>query len=116
MPKMTLLEDEIGGSPRARQQLRARVLHVINGEHYAGAERVQDLLAARLPEFGYEVGFACVKPVQFPNLRKSTQTPLYDLSMRSRIDLRAAWELRRIIRQDGYELLHAHTPRSLLVA
>ena len=26
-----------------------RVLHVINGEHYAGAERVQDLLAKRLP-------------------------------------------------------------------
>ena len=27
-----------------------RVLHVINGEYYAGAERVQDLLAKRLPE------------------------------------------------------------------
>ena len=33
-----------------------RVLHLINGEHYSGAERVQDLLAIRLPEFGFEVG------------------------------------------------------------
>ena len=33
---------------------RCRVLHVINGEHYAGAERVQDLLAATLPELGFE--------------------------------------------------------------
>ncbi len=29
------------------------VIHVINGEHYSGAERVQDLLAQRLPEFGF---------------------------------------------------------------
>jgi len=25
---------------------KGRILHVINGEHYSGAERVQDLLAA----------------------------------------------------------------------
>ena len=36
-----------------RRQATADVLHVINGEHYAGAERVQDLLAKRLPEFGF---------------------------------------------------------------
>ncbi len=42
-----------------------RVLHVINGEHYSGAERVQDLLATTLPEFGYDVAFACVKPGSF---------------------------------------------------
>ena len=44
-----------------------RVLHLINGEHYSGAERVQDLLARELPQFGYEVGFACVKPFRFPD-------------------------------------------------
>ena len=46
-----------------------KVLHVINGEHYSGAERVQDLLAQHLPAFGYEVGFACVKPDRFPQAR-----------------------------------------------
>ena len=40
---------------------KARVLHLINGEHYAGAERVQDLLALRLADYGYESAFACVK-------------------------------------------------------
>jgi glycosyltransferase involved in cell wall biosynthesis len=100
----------------ARRRHLTPVLHVINGEHYAGAERVQDLLALRLPELGYEVGFACVKPGRFPELRKSTQTSLYELSMRSRFDLRAAWELARIVRREDYELLHAHSPRSLLVA
>ena len=54
----------------------ARVLHLINGEHYSGAERVQDLLALRLPEFGYEVEWACVKPDLFPVQRQAQETPL----------------------------------------
>jgi len=92
-----------------------RVLHVINGEHYAGAERVQDLLALRLPEFGVEVGFAVVKPGLFGRRRWSQQTPLYETPMRGRFDLRPAWRLARIIRQENYALIHAHTPRTLLV-
>lgn len=95
---------------------RVRVLHVINGEHYAGAERVQDLLALRLAEFGYEVGFACVKPDRFPALRQSREAPLHELHAASRMDPRAAWSLLGIIRREGYALVHAHTPRSLLAA
>lgn len=52
-----------------------RVLHVINGEHYAGAERVQDLLAAGLGEFGVEVGLACLKPGQFAEKRQARLAP-----------------------------------------
>jgi len=93
-----------------------RVLHVINGEHYAGAERVQDLLAQRLGGMGIEVGLACLKPDQFPRLRTCRQVPLYRVPMRGRFDLRATAALVRIVRREGYQILHAHTPRSLLVA
>ena len=92
-----------------------RVLHVINGEHYAGAERVQDLLALRLPEFGFEVSFASLKPGQFSARRQAKQTPLLDAAMRSRFDVRVAWRLAERIRADGYALVHAHTPRSALI-
>ena len=70
-----------------------RVLHVINGEHYAGAERVQDLLAARLPEFGTQVHFVCVKPDRFPTTRHCQTAPLTLMPMRFRFDLRprGAW-------------------------
>src|SRR4051812_13184847 len=51
-------------------------LHLVNGEHYSGAERVQDLLARQLPQFGCEVGFACVKPERFPNARETKTAPL----------------------------------------
>ena len=93
-----------------------KVLHIINGEHYAGAERVQDLLAGQLGSLGYPVGLACVKPDQFPKLRQAADAPLYEVPMRSRFDL---WPVRRliaIIREEGYQLLHAHTPRTLLLA
>jgi len=93
-----------------------RVLHVINGQYYSGAERVQDLLAERLPELGFEVGFACVKPDRFPAARHSQQAPLYVVPMCSRLDLRAAWRIAKIVRREGYAILHAHTPRSALVA
>jgi glycosyltransferase involved in cell wall biosynthesis len=93
-----------------------RVLHVINGEHYSGAERVQDLLGACLPEFGVSAGFACLKPGKFATARRSTECPLYDVRMGSRFDLRAGWRLASVIRREGYQIVHAHTPRSLMVA
>jgi len=92
-----------------------RVLHVINGEFYSGAERVQDLLGSQLPQFGVTVGFACVKPDRFPRMRRSQDVPLYEIPMRSRFDFRAVWRLVQIIRREGYQIVHAHTPRTALV-
>lgn len=94
---------------------KARVLHFINGEHYSGAERVQDLLAMRLPELGYQVGLACVKPKLFPQMFQAKDVPLYQVGMRSRFDLAAIRKLRDIIRRDKYDILHSHTPRTVMI-
>ncbi len=93
---------------------KTKIMHVINGEFFSGAERVQDVLALRLPDYGYEVSFACVKPEKFSACRNSTG-PLFELGMKSKYDLAPAWEIARIIRRDGYVLLHTHTPRAVLV-
>ena len=103
-----------GASPPARNA--QPVLHVINGEHYSGAERVQDLLAACLPEYGYAVEFACLKPDRFPEARQTASAPLFEFPMQHRFDLRPVWPLIRLIRRRKYRLLHAHTPRSALLA
>lgn len=92
-----------------------RVLHVVNGEHYAGAERVQDLLARRLPAAGVSVAFACLKPGQFVRARES-DVPLFEVPMRNRFDLRAVWRLVRIVREGKFDLLHSHSTRTALVA
>jgi len=94
---------------------RTKVLHIINGEFYSGAERVQDLLAIRLPEFGYDCGFACLKPRLFPEKRNARNVPLHDVSMRSKLDLSVIGKISEIVRGEGYSLLHTHTPRAALM-
>jgi len=91
-----------------------RVLHIINGEFFAGAERVQDLLAQQLPNFGDEVGFACLKNGVFGQYRRST-CPMAVLPMRSRLDMTIAARVTEHARAGGYQLIHTHTPRSALV-
>ena len=91
-----------------------RVLHVINGEHYSGAERVQDLLAQELPAEGFAVTFACVKPDRFPEARKTQSALLFRTPMRGRFDWQCGRRLAQLVRQEQFELVHCHTPRSLL--
>ncbi|MBC8350766.1 MAG: glycosyltransferase [Planctomycetes bacterium] len=90
-------------------------MHVINGEHYSGAERVQDLLGQHLPVFGYQAAFACVKPGKFGEKRHHQDSPIYEVPMAGRWDVRVARKLSQIILAEGFSLVHAHTPRSAAV-
>lgn len=92
-----------------------RVLHVINGEHFAGAERVQDLLAARLPDFGFEVGFVALKQGAFAVHRKTKSAPCVSAAMMGPWDVSAAWRAASLIREAECALIHTHTPRSLVI-
>jgi len=92
-----------------------KVLHLINGEHYSGAERVQDLLASRLPEFGFDCAFACVRPDKFLERRVSRDVPLHVTPMRSRIDMRLVRRIAGLVERHDYQILHAHTPRTVLI-
>jgi glycosyltransferase involved in cell wall biosynthesis len=95
---------------------RTRVLHVINGEVYGGAERALDHLAQHLGRFGFDVVMACLKPGLFPKVRHCRSVPLVEVPMRSRFDLRPVRALVEMVRSGGFQLLYAHTARSALVA
>ena len=41
--------------------------------------------------------------------------PLTSLPMRFRFDLRPAWRMARMIREQHFDLIHTHTPRAILV-
>jgi glycosyltransferase involved in cell wall biosynthesis len=92
-----------------------KVLHLINGEFYAGAERVQDLLALQLERHGFAVSFACLKDGIFAARRRAQQVPLYPMPMSSRYDLALCLRLARLARSGSFGLLHSHTPRSALI-
>ena len=90
------------------------VLHVINGEHYAGADVCRPAGPAtrqvRLPG-----RISCLERGQFAAMRKCSDAPLYDLAMKHRLDLSPVWQLADIIRGEGYRLIHTHTARSAVV-
>jgi len=90
-----------------------RVLHIINGEHYSGAERVQDLLALGLTENGIECAFAVLKRGRFGCVRKST-SELRDFS--SGHGLLQAKRIAAYAKAGRFSAIHSHTPRSALVA
>lgn len=102
-------------SPQPPAPRLVRVLHIINGDHYAGAERVQDLLAARLPEFGFEAAFALLKGGAFAQARACKSAKLYDTPMRGRLDVRQIRHIAEIARREEYALIHAHTARSAMI-
>lgn len=99
-------------SPQAAPQ-RRRSLFLINGEHYAGAERVQDLLACQLPALGWDVDFACLKPVAFPAAMTACDSRLFEVPMRSRFDVRQVRQIAALLQE--YDVLHTHTVRSAMI-
>ncbi len=92
-----------------------RVLHVINGEHFSGAERVQQLLGKRLPEFGVQAEFACIKPGKFASMCELNPDWVHSFPMKSRWDLATIDRIAQLVKEREFDLLHAHTPRSALV-
>lgn len=95
-----------------------RVLHVVNGEHFSGAERVQSHLGRCLPKFGVKADFVCIKPGIFSKLLHENDGLWghgYEAAMGSKIDFSPALKVRDLVRDHGYDLLHAHTPRTAMI-
>lgn len=95
--------------------MAVKVLHLINGEFYSGAERVQDLLALNLPSHGVQCDFACLKPGKFIDSRKSINAKIYPVYMQSKFDFSIVSRLVRLIKDENYQVIHTHTARSALI-
>ncbi|XZE21047.1 glycosyltransferase [Pirellulaceae bacterium SH449] len=92
------------------------VLHIINGEHFSGAERVQQLLGKRLPDECIDPYFVCLKPGKFQDHCGLDSDRVLIEPMRSRLDWRAVSRITSLSRGLNVDLLHAHTPRGAMVA
>lgn len=91
-------------------------LHLINGEHFSGAERVQQLLGKRLPDFGVSAHFACLKPGKFPELCGLDEDQVRLVGMKSRFDLSIVRRIEELAEETHSDVLHAHTPRTAMIA
>ena len=90
------------------------VIHVINGDLYSGAERVQDLLALRLKELDYTVSFICTKSGVFSEHRQSKDSTIYNVYMKSKFDVLCGFKIAKIVKNGNYDLIHTHTPRTAM--
>ena len=91
-------------------------LHLINGEHFSGAERVQQILGNRLPDFGVSANFVCLKPGKFPELCGLDSDRVRLIGMRSRFDWSNVQRIAEYAKETNADVLHAHTPRSAMIA
>ncbi len=101
---------------RTKFNATIKVLHLINGEHFSGAERVQQHLGNQLEQFGYTSHFACLKPGKFPEMSGLPVERVHSAEMRSRWDWSVVERVVELATETQAFLLHAHTPRAALVA
>jgi glycosyltransferase involved in cell wall biosynthesis len=91
------------------------VLHVINGEHFSGAERVQQLLGRGLGDENFSAHFACLKPGKFASHANLPSEIVHSITMSGRFDRTVHARLEQLVDREQIELLHAHTPRTAMV-
>jgi glycosyltransferase involved in cell wall biosynthesis len=109
---------ELRHGDQSHRSIELRVLHVVNGEHFSGAERVQSHLGRCLHQYGVAVDFASVKPGTFSDMvdAKGGEWGIgYRIEMSHRFDFRVVRAIQELINDTRYDLLHAHTPRSAMV-
>lgn len=95
--------------------MKMNVLHIINGEHYSGAERVQDLLAMKLPDLGCNVYLGCLKPGIFADKCFCSKSIIHNFPMDSKINIYPAFQISRFIKRSSIDIIHTHTPRAVLI-
>ena len=96
--------------------IELRSLHLINGEHFSGAERVQQLLGRCLPESGVDANFVCLKQGKFPELCGLEAGQVTTIGMKSRFDLSIVRRIAKHAHEIQADVLHAHTPRTAMIA
>ncbi|HBE67313.1 MAG TPA: glycosyltransferase family 1 protein [Planctomycetaceae bacterium] len=111
----TVLDFSRPNSPDGQAD-HCKILHLINGEHFSGAERVQQLLGKRLNQFGYDATFACLKPGKFREQCNLRERQIRDFPMSGKFDTRVVSGLSKLVEAEQFEMLHAHTPRTALIA
>lgn len=93
-----------------------RILQVVDTLDSGGMEQQLIALANRLqgPELAFE--FCCLRHagVLAPKLRQDI--PLHTLLKPEGFKLKAAWQLRQLLRRGGFDLVHTHNPGPLIYA
>lgn len=94
---------------------KIRVLQLVNGEYYAGAERVQEMLLRYLDPHLFETHCVALINGVFVRRAQALGMPVTLLPMRHKADITVIRELARFLRKEQIAVVHTHTVRTNLV-
>jgi len=115
VPIVPLCSEPAVPSDAPKPIAQCKVLHIINGEFFSGAERVQQGLGKSLQQFGFQSDFACLKTGKFLEACDLPPNRVVEFPMSSRRDFSVVPRLTQFVLDGDYQLLHAHTPRSAMI-
>lgn len=92
-----------------------KVLQLVNGELYSGAERIQEMLLRYLDRSHFETRCVALLDGVFVRRAREADLPVEVLPMMSRLDLRVARRLARYLRENHINLIHTHGVRTNLI-
>jgi glycosyltransferase involved in cell wall biosynthesis len=96
-----------------------RLLLVVDSLEVGGAERHVVELAVALRRRGYEVAVACSVAGELLGELRDANIPIHQLLrrlMKRRLSVAFAWRLRRLLRRERFDLVHAHVYASTVAA
>jgi len=102
-----------------QRKLRAvtlRVLHVDTERGWRGGERQTLWLARELAQRGYTSPVAARRREPLAQRAADAGLDVVECNPASEVDPRAAWRLRRVIRERAIDVVHAHTAHAVAVA
>ena len=107
------------GDVEPRRARPIRLLMAVDSMQVGGGERQVVDVAAALHGRGYEVTVACSADGLLSHVLEAAGVPariLMDRLVKRRISLGYAWKLRRLLREERFDLVHAHVYASVVAS
>lgn len=93
-----------------------RVAHLLDGRHFGGAEQIVRRLIQAAPATGVQAWGYCLSEGRLAEFLRGEGLPVRVIGARGKYDWRMLPRLARAAREDGIQLLQAHTSRTHLLA
>jgi L-malate glycosyltransferase len=90
-----------------------KILHLNTERTFRGGEQQVLYLAEGIQKRGHLAHLVCQPEGRLHERAAEAQVPVFPLPMRGELDVRAAFRIGRLIRCEGYDIVHAHTAHAL---
>lgn len=94
---------------------RRKILHVIGGGEFGGAEQHLLTLFRHLDSSQFELQVSCLFPEPLASLVRTEGFPAHVFPMQTKTDLRPISKMASLIKREGFSIVHTHGVRANLI-